>query len=98
VSKAGRRTLTSAPTYLTTEKLETRKVIGLNHVRECTLGADLVLLGFFPEHAIETVIKCAVDLEERVEVAVTELATVISDVVCDHQEEFERKLGARHRM
>jgi hypothetical protein len=55
------------------------------------------LPGFFPELAIETAVECAVDLEERVEVAVTELAVVISDVVCDHQEELERELGGRHR-
>jgi hypothetical protein len=36
-------------------------------------------------------------LEERVEVAATEFAVVISDVVCDHQEELERELGRRHR-
>jgi hypothetical protein len=66
-------------------------------VREYTLGADLVLPGFFPEHAIETGAKCTVDLEERVEVAVTESTAVISDVVCDHEEELERELGGRHR-
>jgi hypothetical protein len=59
-------------------------------VRECTLGADLVLRDFLPELAIERDVESAVDLEERVEVAVRDFAVVISDVVCDHQEEFER--------
>jgi hypothetical protein len=66
-------------------------------VSEYTLGADCLLPGFFPEHAIDTFVECAVDLEERVEVTVTKLAVVIPDDVCDHQEEFERKSGRRHR-
>jgi hypothetical protein len=57
-------------------------------VREYTLGADRVLRGFFSEQAVETGRVCAVDLEERIKVAVTEFATVISDVVCDRQEEL----------
>jgi hypothetical protein len=73
-----------------------RRVQLLGPVRY-TLGAKLVPPGFFPEHAIETGVKGAVDLEERVEVAVREFAVVISDVVCDHQEDLERELGGRHR-
>jgi hypothetical protein len=57
----------------------------------------LTLLSFFPEHAIETGVECAVGQEERVEVAGTELAVVIFDVVCGPQEELERELGERHR-
>jgi hypothetical protein len=42
-------------------------------------------------------VECAIDLEERVEVTVTELGVVISDVVYNHQEELERELAGRHR-
>jgi hypothetical protein len=52
---------------------------------------------FFPEHAIETGVECAVDPEERVEVVVTEFAAGISDVVCDNHEELKWELGGRHR-
>jgi hypothetical protein len=45
----------------------------------------------------ETGVEYAVDLEERVEVAVTEFGMVISDEVCDHEEDLERKLEGRHR-
>jgi hypothetical protein len=55
-----------------------------------------VLPGFFQEHAIETDVECAVELLERVEVAVTEFACVISDIVCDHEQELEREHGGRH--
>jgi hypothetical protein len=37
-----------------------------------------------------------VDLDERVEVAVTDLAVVISNAVCGHEEELERELRGRH--
>jgi hypothetical protein len=56
-----------------------------------------VLPGFFPEHAIETGVEYAVDLEDRVEVAVTEFAVGISDVVCDYEEEIEREFWGRGR-
>jgi hypothetical protein len=48
-----------------------------------TLDAELVIPGFFLEHPIETGVECPVDLEERVEVAITEFAVVFPDVVCD---------------
>jgi hypothetical protein len=69
-------------------------------VSEYTLGVGRMLAGFLPELAIETSVDNAVDLEERVEVAVTEFAVVISDVmslVCDHQEELERELRGQYR-
>jgi hypothetical protein len=66
-------------------------------VRDYTLSVGLVLRSFFPERAVKTVVDCAVDLEERVEVAVTEFATVICDVECDHHEELKRERGGRHR-
>jgi hypothetical protein len=39
---------------------------------------------------VETCAECAVNLEERVEVIVTEFAVIISDVACDYEEELER--------
>jgi hypothetical protein len=57
---------------------------------------DLVLRGFFPECVIEIGVERAVDLVERVEVAVAEFTVIISDVTCDHQEELERKHGGWH--
>jgi hypothetical protein len=66
-------------------------------VREYAPLADFVSPGFFPEHAIETCVECAVDLEERVEVIVTETAVGFSTAVRDHEEELERELGGRHR-
>jgi hypothetical protein len=67
-------------------------------MRDYTLDVDLVFPSFFPEHAIETDVQCAVDLEERVEVAVTEFAVAICDVACDHQEELKREFGGQHRI
>jgi hypothetical protein len=37
------------------------------------------------------------NLDERVEVAVAEFTAVISDVVCDLEEEFGREFLERHR-
>jgi hypothetical protein len=60
--------------------------------------AEIVALrGFFPELAVEIGVECAVDLEERVEVGVTELAMLISHVVSDHPKDLERELRERHR-
>jgi hypothetical protein len=53
--------------------------------------------GFLPKSAIETAVQCAVDFEERVEVGETELAFIVVEVMRDHEEDFQRKLGERHR-
>jgi hypothetical protein len=43
-------------------------------VREHALDDRVILHSFLPKGAIETVVECAVDLEERVEVGETKLA------------------------
>jgi hypothetical protein len=65
-------------------------------VREHTPGADHPLPSVFPEHAVEIVVECAIDLEERVEVVVKECAIVISEVVCDLTAELDRGIRGRH--
>jgi hypothetical protein len=54
-----------------------------------------------PKNGIEIDVEDPVDLTERLDIveiafAVLVLVTVY-DLVCDHEKEFERKLGGRHR-
>jgi hypothetical protein len=49
-----------------------------------------------PKIVVEAGVECAVDLEECVEIAVTELAANISHAVCDHEQELERDLRLWH--
>jgi hypothetical protein len=66
-------------------------------VGEYAVGDVLELHGFLPKSAIETGIECAVDLEQGVEIGETELAFIVGKKICDHEEDFERKLGGWHR-
>jgi hypothetical protein len=75
------------------KKLETRKVVGADQVCEYAFGAGLELYGGLPKSAIETVVKCAVELEERVEVGKTELAFIVGEEMRDHEEVFEWNSG-----
>jgi hypothetical protein len=59
-------------------------------VREYVLGDVLELHSVSPERVIETCAEWAVDLEERVEVVVTEFAVIIFDVACHYEEDLER--------
>jgi hypothetical protein len=64
-------------------------------MREYTRGDAFLPRSVFPELAIEMVVECAIDLEERVEVAVTETAVVISEVFYDLEEGLGRKTRGR---
>jgi hypothetical protein len=56
-------------------------------------GDGLELHGFFQKSAIETGVEYAVDIEERVEVGETEIAVIIGEETCDHEEDFQREFG-----
>jgi hypothetical protein len=63
-------------------------------VREYSLGGGIGLHSFLPKSAIETGAECApVDLEERIEIGETEVAVIVCEEVCDHEEDFKRDLG-----
>jgi hypothetical protein len=51
------------------------------------------LNGFWPKSAVETGVERAVDLEEPVEVGQTQLAFIVGEETCNHEEVFKGKLG-----
>jgi hypothetical protein len=65
-------------------------------VRQCAFSCVLAFRGFLPKDRVETVVKRAVDLEERVEACETAFVVIVCDMMCDHKEELDREFEERH--